>query len=64
MKFSELIEHSVDCLKTFNPVYKTIDTHADDFLKDVFIHSQILISRFSIKILMKKCSLSRYSMAV
>ena len=35
MKFSELIESSIECIKTFNPVYKTIDTHADEYLKDV-----------------------------
>lgn len=35
MKFSELIECCIECIKTFNPVYKTIDTHADDFLRDV-----------------------------
>lgn len=35
MKFSELIEHAIECIKTFNPVIKTIDSHADDFLKDV-----------------------------
>jgi hypothetical protein len=35
MKFSELIDLSIECIKTFNPVFKTIDTHADDFLKDV-----------------------------
>ena len=32
MKFSELIEQSVECVKTFNPVYNTIDSHADNFL--------------------------------
>ncbi len=35
MKFAELIEASIECIKSFNPVYKTIDTHADDYLKDV-----------------------------
>jgi len=35
MKFSELVDKSIDCLKTFNPVYKTIDSHADDFLATV-----------------------------
>lgn len=38
MKFQELIECCVDCIKTFNPVYKTIDTHADDYLKEVITH--------------------------
>ena len=32
MKFSELIEYAIECIKTFNPVIKTIDSHADDFL--------------------------------
>lgn len=35
MKFSELIEHAVECIKTFNPVIKTIDSHADSFLEKV-----------------------------
>ena len=32
MKFSELIEHSITCIKTFNPVVTTIDSHADEFI--------------------------------
>lgn len=32
MKFSELIKSADACIKTFNPVISTIDTHADDFL--------------------------------
>ena len=43
MKFSELIECCIDCIKTFNPVYKTIDTHADDFLKDVSVPYHIYL---------------------
>ena len=35
MKFSELIDSCIECLKGFNPIIKTIDSHADDFLKDV-----------------------------
>lgn len=35
MKFGELIDHAVECLKTFNPVIKTIDSHADEFLLKV-----------------------------
>lgn len=31
-KFSELIEDAVNCIKTYNRVIKTIDSHADDFL--------------------------------
>jgi len=32
MKFSELIEQCNECVKTFNPVISTIDSHADNFL--------------------------------
>ena len=32
MKFSELIEHCDQCIKSYNPVISTIDTHADTFL--------------------------------
>lgn len=35
MKFAELIEHCIECIKTFNPVVKTIDSHADDFIRPV-----------------------------
>ena len=35
MKFSELIEHCVTCIKTFNPVIKTIDSHADEMIAQV-----------------------------
>ena len=35
MKFSELIDSCVECIKSFNPIVKTLDSHADDFLKDV-----------------------------
>ena len=35
MKFSELIDSCIECIKTFNPIIKTLDSHADDFLKDV-----------------------------
>jgi hypothetical protein len=41
MKFSELIEMCVEALKSFNPVYKTIDSHADEFLAPVTIYSMI-----------------------
>lgn len=33
MKFSELIEQCIECIKSYNPVIKTIDSHADEFLK-------------------------------
>lgn len=32
MKFSELIDHCNECVKSFNPVYNTIDSHSDNFL--------------------------------
>ena len=35
MKFGELLEHCITCIKTFNPVIKTIDSHADDFIANV-----------------------------
>ena len=35
MKFSELIDHAIECIKTFNPVIKTIDSHADSYLEKV-----------------------------
>ena len=37
MKFGELVEHTIECIKTFNPVYKTIDSHSDEFLANVFL---------------------------
>ena len=39
MKFSELIEHCITCVKSFNPVTHTIDSHADEqlgLLKDPY----------------------------
>jgi len=35
MKFSELIDHAIECIKAFNPVIKTIDSHADSYLEKV-----------------------------
>jgi hypothetical protein len=37
MKFADLIDNSIECIKSFNPIIKTIDSHADDFLKDVSV---------------------------
>ena len=37
MKFSELIEHAITCIKGFNPVIKTIDSHADEFIATVSV---------------------------
>ena len=35
MKFSELLEHSIECIKQYNSIIKTVDSHADEYLKDV-----------------------------
>ena len=35
MRFSELLEHCITCIKTFNPVIKTIDSHADEYIANV-----------------------------
>jgi hypothetical protein len=35
MKFSELIEACTVCIDAFNPVIKTVDSHSDDFIKEV-----------------------------
>lgn len=35
MKFAELVEVAQECVKTFNPVINTIDSHADEFLSKV-----------------------------
>lgn len=35
MKYGELIDQSIECIKTFNPVYSTVDSHADTFLQTV-----------------------------
>ena len=35
MKFSELLDHAITCIKTFNPVIKTLDSHADEFIAQV-----------------------------
>lgn len=32
MKFSELILSADTCIKTFNPVISTIDSHSDNYL--------------------------------
>jgi hypothetical protein len=41
MKFSELIEHCIECIKTFNPIIKTIDSHADAYIAEVRAMSDI-----------------------
>jgi hypothetical protein len=35
MKFSELIDHAVECIKTYNDVIKTLDSHGDEYVKKV-----------------------------
>ena len=35
MKFSELIDQCIECVKSFNAVINTIDSHADNFLKHI-----------------------------
>ena len=37
MKFSELIDSCIECVKGFNPIVKTLDSHADDFLVSVSV---------------------------
>lgn len=39
MKYGELIEACIDIIKSFNPVVMTLDSHADDFTKNVTIDS-------------------------
>ena len=34
MKFADLIDASIECIKSFNPIVVTLDSHADDFLKN------------------------------
>ena len=41
MKFSELIDHAIVCIKGFNPVIKTLDSHADEFIAQVSSLSNI-----------------------
>lgn len=35
MKYGDLIDQAIECVKTFNPVYSTVDSHADKFLESV-----------------------------
>jgi len=39
MKFGELITSAIECINTFNPVYSTIDSHADTYLANVSLSS-------------------------
>ncbi len=38
MKFSELLEHAQTCIKTFNPVIMSLDSHADEYIAAVSQH--------------------------
>lgn len=61
MKFSELVEKAVECIKAYNPIVKTVDGHADEFLNHVIT----LIFKFDrLKIRLISYSFSRFSMAV
>lgn len=62
MKFSELIEHAIECVKTFNPIIKTLDSHADEFIKNVSIKS--ILIHVSTKTPTRKCSLNKCFMDV
>ena len=42
MKFSELIDHAIVCIKGFNPVIKTLDSHADEFIAQVSIEANFV----------------------
>ncbi len=35
MKFVEIIDCAVECIKAYNPVCHTVDSHAADFLQTV-----------------------------
>jgi len=39
MKFSELIDHAIECIKTYNEVIKTLDSHGDEYVKKVSLHA-------------------------
>jgi hypothetical protein len=35
MKFAELIENCTECIRDFNDVINTIDSHADNYLEGI-----------------------------
>jgi hypothetical protein len=35
MKFGDLIDQAVACVRAYNPVYSTVDSHADQHLSAV-----------------------------
>ena len=62
MKFSELLEHAQTCIKTFNPVIMSLDSHADEYIAAVSQNSssaEIKLKTglfvYSSKIPTKKC---------
>ena len=59
MKFSELIECCIECIKSYNPIIKTIDSHADDFLNTV---SFLVLNFFSLRTPMRKFLSNKYFM--
>jgi hypothetical protein len=66
MKFGELIDQAVECIKSYNPVYKTVDSHADEFLSSVswqhtFIYQTLTSCEYRLKTPMRKSLLNRCS---
>lgn len=61
MKFSELIDHAIECIKTYNEVIKTLDSHGDEYVKKVstsclFPHNENCYASPSISLLMPNYS--------
>ena len=59
MKFGELIEHCITCIKTFNPVIKTLDSHADEYIASVsplILMLTLILVVYSSRIHMRKYS--------
>ena len=59
MKFNEMIEHCCECIKSFNPVYSTIDSHADTYLSKVNL-TDINTGFYSLMAPTKKFSLNKF----
>jgi hypothetical protein len=43
MKYGDLIDACIDVIKSFNPIVQTLDSHAEDFSKNVSICCLFLI---------------------
>ena len=57
MKFSELLDHAQKCIKSFNPVIMSLDSHADEYISQVSLSSSTMFLSYdfySLKTLMKK----------